>query len=191
MRRLGVLGTMVWDRIYARDIRADPVEARLRVQELDALAPSEPADVLLHRGQHVGNAVDHHVRLDLHLVGDDHQGEAGALALRHVAHLAQQGEGELPRLHLFFRLEVEREREVAACRATPLARRLARENGIALSSVAGSGPHGRIVRADVEAAVKVPPSGLPAISPSRGEIGSFGLAAFPVALEIGEGQAAG
>ena len=26
MRRLGVLGTMVWDRIYARDIRSDPVE---------------------------------------------------------------------------------------------------------------------------------------------------------------------
>ena len=30
-----------------------------------------------------------------------------------------------------------------AVRATPLARRLARENGIALSAVAGSGPHGR------------------------------------------------
>ena len=43
--------------------------------------------------------------------------------------------------------------ESDAVRATPLARRLARENGIALYGVAGSGPHGRIVRADVEAAV--------------------------------------
>jgi pyruvate dehydrogenase E2 component (dihydrolipoamide acetyltransferase) len=43
--------------------------------------------------------------------------------------------------------------ETGAVRATPLARRLARENGIALASVAGSGPHGRIVKADVEAAL--------------------------------------
>ena len=35
--------------------------------------------------------------------------------------------------------------------ATPVARRIARERGIDLSQVKGSGPHGRIVRADVEA----------------------------------------
>ncbi|MEP9386328.1 pyruvate dehydrogenase complex dihydrolipoamide acetyltransferase [Mesorhizobium sp. KR9-304] len=59
--------------------------------------------------------------------------------------------------------------EAGAVRATPLARRLARENGIALSDITGSGPHGRVVKADVEAAARTPPSGLPAISPSRGE----------------------
>ncbi|PDT09450.1 pyruvate dehydrogenase complex dihydrolipoamide acetyltransferase [Rhizobium sp. J15] len=37
-------------------------------------------------------------------------------------------------------------------RATPLARRLARENGIDLGSVAGTGPHGRILSADVSKA---------------------------------------
>ena len=36
---------------------------------------------------------------------------------------------------------------------TPLARRLAGENGIDVSRVLGSGPHGRIVAADVEAAI--------------------------------------
>ncbi len=36
--------------------------------------------------------------------------------------------------------------------ASPLARRIAREKGIDLAALAGSGPHGRIVRADVEKA---------------------------------------
>ena len=36
--------------------------------------------------------------------------------------------------------------------ASPLARRIARDSGIDLAGVTGSGPHGRIVRADVEAA---------------------------------------
>ena len=36
--------------------------------------------------------------------------------------------------------------------ASPLARRIAAEKGLDLASVQGSGPHGRIVRADVEAA---------------------------------------
>ncbi|MFO0018408.1 MAG: biotin/lipoyl-containing protein, partial [Alphaproteobacteria bacterium] len=36
--------------------------------------------------------------------------------------------------------------------ASPLARRLAAERGLDLSTLTGSGPHGRIIRADVEAA---------------------------------------
>ncbi len=36
--------------------------------------------------------------------------------------------------------------------ASPLARRIAKEKGLDLAAVKGSGPHGRIVRADVEAA---------------------------------------
>lgn len=38
--------------------------------------------------------------------------------------------------------------------ASPLARRLAKEQGVELSSVQGSGPHGRIVKADIEGAAK-------------------------------------
>jgi pyruvate dehydrogenase E2 component (dihydrolipoamide acetyltransferase) len=38
--------------------------------------------------------------------------------------------------------------------ATPLARRLAKQAGIDLASVKGSGPHGRIVKADLEGAPK-------------------------------------
>jgi pyruvate dehydrogenase E2 component (dihydrolipoamide acetyltransferase) len=38
--------------------------------------------------------------------------------------------------------------------ASPLARRLAKQAGLELSAIKGTGPHGRIVRADVEAAQK-------------------------------------
>jgi pyruvate dehydrogenase E2 component (dihydrolipoamide acetyltransferase) len=42
---------------------------------------------------------------------------------------------------------------VGGTSVTPLARRLAGENGIDLSAMKGSGPHGRVVAADVEAAI--------------------------------------
>lgn len=70
-----------------------------------------------------------------------------------------------------------------AVRATPLARRLAREAGLDLSGVAGSGPQGRVVKADVEAAIagggaqaaaaasaaEVPAATAPAVKPMSDE----------------------
>ena len=52
--------------------------------------------------------------------------------------------------------------------ASPLARRLAKEAGIDVSAISGSGPHGRVIRSDVEAVksgkspLKVMPSAAPA-----------------------------
>ena len=46
--------------------------------------------------------------------------------------------------------------------ASPLARKIARDSGLDLSSVVGSGPHGRIRRADVDAALA---NGVPAPAP--------------------------
>ena len=54
-------------------------------------------------------------------------------------------------------------------RVSPLARRMAEEKGIDLSRVSGSGPHGRIVKADIESYQEVEPApieGLPMATPT-------------------------
>ena len=51
-------------------------------------------------------------------------------------------------------------------RAAPFVRQLAREKGVDLSQVSGSGPGGRITRADVEAAASSQPPGPAAATPS-------------------------
>ncbi|WP_030166688.1 dihydrolipoamide acetyltransferase family protein [Spirillospora albida] len=46
--------------------------------------------------------------------------------------------------------------------SSPLARRLARDHGVDLAALTGSGPGGRIVRADIEAAIRAEASAVPA-----------------------------
>src|SRR5262249_57288789 len=53
-------------------------------------------------------------------------------------------------------------------RVTPLARRLAAEGGIDLATVSPSGPHGRIVARDVEAAARATPKAAPRPAPAPG-----------------------
>ncbi|WP_432954030.1 2-oxo acid dehydrogenase subunit E2 [Micromonospora haikouensis] len=49
--------------------------------------------------------------------------------------------------------------------ASPLARKLAREAGIPFDTLRGSGPQGRVVRADVEAAIAAARAAAPAVAP--------------------------
>jgi len=53
-------------------------------------------------------------------------------------------------------------RDGARIFATPLARRIAADKGLDLSAITGSGPHGRIVKADVEDATAAPKAAAPA-----------------------------
>jgi pyruvate dehydrogenase E2 component (dihydrolipoamide acetyltransferase) len=56
-------------------------------------------------------------------------------------------------------------------KASPLARRIARERGIDLAALSGTGPEGRIVAEDVERAeVGAAPAAAPAASPPSGEV---------------------
>ena len=73
--------------------------------------------------------------------------------------------------------------------ASPLARRIAREKGLDLAAIKGSGPHGRIVRADVEAAEAAPkpapaaaePAGAPAAEAPAPRAAPQGMDASAVA----------
>ncbi|HLY58605.1 MAG TPA: pyruvate dehydrogenase complex dihydrolipoamide acetyltransferase [Stellaceae bacterium] len=65
--------------------------------------------------------------------------------------------------------------------ASPLARRLAKEAGLDLGSVNGSGPHGRIVKADIEAAATGAPAKKPAPALQPATAPTAAPAAAPVA----------
>src|SRR6516162_7589776 len=64
--------------------------------------------------------------------------------------------------------------------ATPLARRLAAEGGIDLAAISASGPHGRIVARDVEAAARAAPKAAPRPAAAPG----VALATGPSAEEV-------
>jgi pyruvate dehydrogenase E2 component (dihydrolipoamide acetyltransferase) len=66
--------------------------------------------------------------------------------------------------------------------ATPLARRLATEGGIDLAAVSPSGPHGRIVARDVEAAARAAPKAVP--RPAAAAAPGVALATGPSAEEV-------
>jgi len=64
--------------------------------------------------------------------------------------------------------------------ASPLARRLAKEKGVDIATLTGSGPHGRIIKADVEAARQTAPA-----TPAAAIVASPAPAAAPAAMPAG------
>jgi pyruvate dehydrogenase E2 component (dihydrolipoamide acetyltransferase) len=65
--------------------------------------------------------------------------------------------------------------------ATPLARRIAGDKGIDLATISGSGPHGRIVKADVEQARPAPAAAAPAPPAAQAATPSAAPAVTPAA----------
>ena len=63
--------------------------------------------------------------------------------------------------------------------ATPLARRIAADKGLDLAAIAGSGPHGRIVKADVENATAAPKAAAPAAQAAAPAAAAASMAAGP------------
>ncbi|MDX1575437.1 MAG: pyruvate dehydrogenase complex dihydrolipoamide acetyltransferase, partial [Kiloniellales bacterium] len=63
--------------------------------------------------------------------------------------------------------------------ASPLARRMAAQAGLDLARVNGSGPHGRVVKRDIEAALAEAPEGKPAAAPEEAAPAAAAPAAAP------------
>lgn len=70
-------------------------------------------------------------------------------------------------------------------RSSPLARRLAAEKGVALNQVTGTGPNGRVIRRDIEAASAAPAS---ASAPSAPQVAPTAPASAPVMQITGESK---
>ncbi len=73
-------------------------------------------------------------------------------------------------------------------KASPLARKIAQQQGIDLSTVTGSGPGGRIVRADLDAAPKAPATPAPVAQQSSSQVvapASVATAAAPSVPDYG------
>ncbi|MGL4312266.1 MAG: pyruvate dehydrogenase complex dihydrolipoamide acetyltransferase [Paracoccaceae bacterium] len=76
--------------------------------------------------------------------------------------------------------------------ASPLARRLAKEKGIDIASLKGSGPHGRIVKADVEGAgagAVRPAAAAPAPAPAAAAAAPAPTASAATVMRMYEGRA--
>ncbi|HSC33440.1 MAG TPA: dihydrolipoamide acetyltransferase family protein [Gemmatimonadaceae bacterium] len=58
-------------------------------------------------------------------------------------------------------------------RSSPLARRLASDRGLDLGQVRGSGPGGRIIKRDIEAAMAAGPAAAPSAAPRRASAGDY------------------
>lgn len=95
-------------------------------------------------------------------------GETVAAAPRQVAGTAPQASGQTAS-HIAEQEAAEAPEDATGrIRSSPLARKVARELGVDLSTLKGSGPSGRIVRADVEQAAQTPTAAAPsAPSPTR------------------------
>ena len=90
-------------------------------------------------------------------VGEKEAGAATEVAVPspiEIAKVPSNGDGRLP----------------AGVRASPVARRLAAERGIELGALSGSGPQGRIVKRDVEAAVPTPAPMVAPFQPAAGPV---------------------
>jgi pyruvate dehydrogenase E2 component (dihydrolipoamide acetyltransferase) len=78
--------------------------------------------------------------------------------------------------------------------ASPLARRIAREAGVDVAAIAGSGPHGRVVKADVEAAIAsggaraAPAKAAPAAAPTVPSAAPAAAPAAPAPKAMGDEQ---
>jgi len=148
--------------------KAEPAEKKGAAKKgAEKAEPAEKKGAAKKAGPEAEEAEEAEVEDDAEAADDDvGKGEAGATkaesklvkeaeaALATAETGASRGEAEPAEGD-----EAEASASEGRIAASPLARRLAREHGVELTKISGSGPHGRIVKSDVEAAAKAKAAG--------------------------------
>ncbi|MBN9529377.1 MAG: pyruvate dehydrogenase complex dihydrolipoamide acetyltransferase [Alphaproteobacteria bacterium] len=140
------------DTVKAGDVMAE-IETDKATMEFEAVDEGRIGKILVAEGTE-GVAVNTPIAT---LLGDGEEAGAAKAAPKAEAPKAETPKAEAPKP------AVETARPAAAATApkaegerifvSPLARRMAEQAGLDLAALSGSGPHGRIVKADVEAAI--------------------------------------
>lgn len=135
--------------------------------------PSPYAGIVLRHGGAEGDVIE--VGSVLVVIGDEEEAVSSAPleAAPIVGTLVEEADEVSPPR----RESTPEESPGPQVKALPVVRKMAREAGIDLTTVQGSGPEGRITREDVEAAIEaragaVPPVSPPSSEPSLGEVAS-------------------
>jgi pyruvate dehydrogenase E2 component (dihydrolipoamide acetyltransferase) len=128
------------DAVQRGDVLAE-IETDKATMELEAYESGVLTRIIAGPGTTV------EIGLPIAVIGDDTGRSAGEPQASVAAPAPQDGREQAPGSRV---------------RTSPLARTIAREHGLDIAQITGTGPGGRIVRADVEAAVAAQPSTAPA-----------------------------
>jgi pyruvate dehydrogenase E2 component (dihydrolipoamide acetyltransferase) len=160
----------VGDQVKRGDLLAE-IETDKAVMELEAFDDGVVEQVLLEAGQRVPIGTRIGVIGDGSGISDSGISDSGSPDAPAPGQDAAQAE-PVPAETVVSQAPVATGQRGERPKASPLARKIARERGVDLAGLTGSGPNGRIVRADVEAAASPPapaaaPAPEPATAPAR------------------------
>ncbi|HYC69008.1 pyruvate dehydrogenase complex dihydrolipoamide acetyltransferase [Brevundimonas sp.] len=137
----------VGDVVKAGDVIAE-IETDKATMEVEAVDEGEVTDILVAEGSEG-------VKVNTPIARLKDEGGAAAPAPRAEAPKAEPGEAEPPKAAAAPKASpAPTKADGERVFASPLARRIAAQNGVDLKSIKGTGPHGRIVKRDVEGAAR-------------------------------------
>ncbi len=137
----------VGDTVKAGDVIAE-IETDKATMEVEAVDEGEVTDILVAEGSEG-------VKVNTPIARLKDEGGAAAPAPRAEAPKAEPGKAEPPKAAAAPKASpAPTKADGERVFASPLARRIAAQNGVDLKSIKGTGPHGRIVKRDVEGAAK-------------------------------------
>jgi pyruvate dehydrogenase E2 component (dihydrolipoamide acetyltransferase) len=136
------------DQVHSGDVVAE-IETDKATMEVEAVDDGKIGKILVPEGAQ-GIKVNEPIAL---LLGDDEDASALEKFAEAVVQPAPIAAPPLESVQPARAVPPDREHENGRVFASPLARRMAQQAGLDLAAIKGSGPHGRIIKADIETAL--------------------------------------